>query len=282
MAPSIDSILEAPSHETRGRIFDHTASVRHADNWHRSKRPADSGTGLVNSWFSVTLTCAVLTARADISAAQTQPVPDNPPRAETSLGFNPKSRCPDLRVADEGTPVVVVFWVPLSGIPSHISIKSSSGSNALDTAAVSCVSKLRFAPIAQPGGAEPIASWQQIAWRWAATGNADGGAMTSQSSLSAARQASEPVAGASNPIAAEPRQSDPRGEPDSVTVHVCVDEAGKLKKDPTIVRSSGNAGLDEAAVKIAASGSAYYRPRASLEGMPMSGCAQLAIKFETK
>ena len=40
--------------------------------------------------------------------------------------------------------------------------------------------------------------------------------------------------------------------------------------------------LDAAAVKIAASGSAYYRPGTSFDGVPLSGCAQLAIKFETK
>ena len=238
----------------------------------------------MHPWLGVPLTCAALLVRTDISAAQTPPVPDNPPLAQTSLGFNPKTRCPDLRIADEGTLAVVVFWVPRSGIPSQVSIKSSSGSNALDTAAVSCVSKLRFAPIAQPGGAEPIASWQQIAWRWAAGGSLDPdrAAMTSQSPLSAAAtQASEPVAGAPNPIAAERRQNDSRGQPDSVTVHVCVDETGKLKQAPTIVHSSGNAGLDQAAVKIAASGSAYYRPGTSSAGVPMSGCAQLAIKFET-
>jgi TonB family protein len=58
---------------------------------------------------------------------------------------------------------VVVFWVPLSGIPSHISIKSSSGSDALDSAAVNCVSKLRFASVTQLGGGEPVDSWQQVA-----------------------------------------------------------------------------------------------------------------------
>ena len=235
----------------------------------------------MNSWFSVTLTCAVLTVRADISAAQTKPIPDNPPLAQTSLGFNPKTRCPDLRLADEGTLAVVVFWVPRSGIPSQISIKSSSGSKDLDSAAVSCVSKLRFAPITRLGDGEPLDSWQQIAWRWAERGNPDGRAMTSQSPVSTAGQVSEPVAGAPNQVAVERRQSDPRGQADSVTVHVCVDETGKLKQAPTIVHSSGNAGLDEAAVKIAASGSAYYRPGTSSAGVAMSGCAQLAIKFET-
>jgi TonB family protein len=238
----------------------------------------------MNSWLSVTLTCAVLAARADISAAQTRPIPDNPPLAQTSLAFNPKTRCPDLRIADEGTLAVVVFWVPRSGIPSQITIKSSSGSNALDSAAVSCVSKLRFAPVTRLGDGEPLDSWQQIAWRWAERGNPDPdrAGMAAQSPLSAAAgQAAEPVAAAPNPIAAERRQNDSRGHPDSVTVHVCVDETGKLKQAPTIVHSSGNAGLDEAAVKIAASGSAYYRPGTSSVGVPMSGCAQLAIKFET-
>jgi TonB family protein len=90
------------------------------------------------------------------------------------------------------------------------------------------------------------------------------------------------VAGAPNQIAAERRQNDPRGQADSATVRVCVDETGKLKQNPTIVHSSGNAGLDQAAVQIAVSGSPYYRPRTSLDGAPPSGCAQLSIKFETK
>src|SRR5215469_5929703 len=126
----------------------------------------------MRNWPSLTLACTFLSVRADISAAQTQPVPDNPPLAQTSLGFNPKSRCPDVRIADEGTLAVVVFWVPRSGIPSQISVKSSSGSTALDSAAVSCVSKLRFAPTTRLGDGEPVDSWQQIALRWAATGQA--------------------------------------------------------------------------------------------------------------
>ena len=219
----------------------------------------------MNSWFSVTLMCAALTVRAGISAAQTRPVPDNPPLAQTSLGFNPKTRCPDLRIADEGTLAVVVFWVPRSGIPSQISIKSSSGSNTLDSAAVSCVSKLRFAPLTRLGDGEPLDAWQQIAWRWAERSNAY--------EARAAGPASEPVTGAPTQMSSEARQHESSGQANSATVHVCVDETGKLKQDPTIVHSSGKASLDQAAVKIAASGSAYY---------PASGCAQLAIKFETK
>jgi TonB family protein len=237
----------------------------------------------MHNWLGVTLTCVVLSVRADISAAQTQPVPDNPLRAQTSLGFNPKTRCPDLRIADEGTIAVVVFWLPNSGTPSQISIKSSSGSNALDSAAISCVSRLRFAAATRLGDGEPIDSWQQIALRWANQGNADETrAMTSQNPLSGASRASEPIAGAPTQIAANARQDDSGGHANSVTVHVCVDETGRLEQDPTIVHSSGMASLDQAAVRIAASGSAYYRPDTSSNGPPVSGCAQLAIKFEMK
>jgi TonB family protein len=237
----------------------------------------------MHNWLGVTLTCVVLSVPANIGAAQTQPAPDNPPWAQTSLGFNPKTRCPDLRIADEGTIAVVVFWLPKSSIPSQISIKSSSGSNTLDSAAISCVSRLRFAPATRLGDGDPIDSWRQIAFRWTNQGNSDETrAMTSQNPPSGASRAPEPIAGTPAQIAADARKDDSGGQANSATVRVCVDEAGRLKQDPTIVRSSGKASLDQAAVRIAASGSAYYRPDTSSDGAPVSGCAQLVIKFETK
>jgi TonB family protein len=235
------------------------------------------------NWLSATLTCVILSVPVDIYAAQTQPVPANPLWAQTFLGVNPKTRCPDLRIADEGTLAVVLFWVPRRGTPSQISIKTSSGSTALDSAAISCVSKLRFAPATTLGDGDPIDSWQQIAFRWAIQGNADEArAMTSQNPLSGASQGSEPVAGPPAQMAINARRDDSSGQANSVTVHVCVDETGRLEQDPTIVHSSGKASLDQAAVRIAASGSAYYRPDTSSNGPPVSGCVQLAIKFEMK
>ena len=236
---------------------------------------------LMHNWLGVTLACMVLSVRADISAAQTQPAAYI--RAQTSLGFNPNTRCPELRVADEGTAAVIVFWLPKNGIQSKISVKSSSGSAALDSAALGCVSKLRFASATRVGDGEPIDSWQQIAFRWHNQGNADETqAVSSQNPSSRMSRSSEPVAGAPAQIAANARQDDSGGQAKSVTVHVCVDETGRLEKDPTIVHSSGMTSLDQAAVRIAASGSAYYRPDASSNGPPVSGCVQLAIKFETK
>jgi TonB family protein len=217
----------------------------------------------MHNWLGATLTCVVLSVPVDVHAAPVPPVPENPLQAQTALGFNLKIRCPDLRITDAGTMAVVVFWLPSSGIPSHISIRSSSGSNALDSATISCVSRLRFAAATTLGSGDPIDSWQQIALSWASP-------------------ASEPIAGTPAKITANAKQDDSRGQANNVIVHVCVDEAGKLEQDPTIVHSSGIASLDQAAVRIAASGSAYYRPDTSRNGPPASGCAQLAIKFDMK
>jgi TonB family protein len=225
----------------------------------------------------------VLGVRAEVRAAQPPPVPANPIAAQTSFGYNAKTRCPDLRIADEGTIAVVVFWLPNTGTPAQISIKSSSGSNALDSAAISCVARLRFAAATRLGDGEPIDSWQQVAFRWADQANADQTrAMSSQNPAVGASRPSEPVAGTPAQIAVNARQDDSASHANSVTVHLCVDDTGRLEQDPTIVHSSGVASLDQAAVRIAASGSAYYRPDISSNAPPVSGCAQLVIKFETK
>jgi len=221
----------------------------------------------MHSWLGVTVTFIALSVPAYLSAAQAPPAPDSAPLAQTSLGYNPKSRCPDLRIADEGAIAVVFFWLPRSGTPSQISLRSTSGSNALDSAALSCVAKLRFAPGTRLGDGEAIDSWRQIAFRWAETRT-----MTEA-----------PVSGTGPaPTTTDARANDAGGQAGSVTVHVCVDEAGALKQEPTIMHSSGKASIDQAAVKIAASGSAYYRPDTSSSGPPGSGCAQLTIRFETR
>jgi len=231
----------------------------------------------MKNWLGATLICMVLSGSADIYAAQIPPVPEHPRWAQTTLGVNLKTWCPDLRMADEGTIAVVVFWLSSSGIASRISVKSSSGSNALDSAAISCVSRLPFAVATALGTGDPIDSWQQVAFRWADQSHAnETQAMTSQNPLAMASSASVPIAGALK------SQDDSSRHANSVTVHACVDETGRLKQDPTIVHSSGVVSLDQAAVRIAASGSAYYRPDTSSSGPPVSGCAELVINFDTK
>lgn len=215
--------------------------------------------------LSAIIICLVAGGSTDIYAAQIPPVPEHPQWAQTSLGFNPRTRCPDLRMDDEGAITVVAFWLSRGGVASRIFVKSSSGSNALDSAAVGCVSKLKFAPATTPGTGDPVDSWQAVAFRWADQ------VQTDQTRTSAA-PAARATAG----------QSDSGGRADSVIVHVCADETGNLKQDPTVVHSSGVPSLDQAAVKIARSGSAYYRPSSSANESTASGCAQLTIKFETK
>jgi TonB family protein len=215
--------------------------------------------------YGAMLLSLVLGDSVNVSAGQVPPVPERPPWAQTTLGFNPKTRCPDLRMADEGTMAVVVFWLLRSGTASQPSVKSSSGSTALDSAALACVARLRFAPATTIGTGDAVDSWQQVAFRWADRGPAD---ETRTSAVSAP--------------AGPGSQDDPHGQANSVTVRVCADETGKLRQDPTIVHSSGVASLDQAAMKIAASGSAYYRPQTASNGPAVSGCAQLAIKFDAK
>ncbi len=217
----------------------------------------------MNNYLVASLACVGLSVPVSVHAAPVPPVPDNPRQAQWALGFNPKTRCPDLRLADAGTMAVLVFWLPSSGIPSHISIKSSSGSSALDSTTISCVSKLRFAAATTLGSGDPIDSWQQIAFTWA-------------------NRPPEPNSGTTAQITATGKQDDTGGRDDHVTVHVCVDEAGNLQGAPTIVQSSGVPSFDQAAVRVAASGSAYYRPDTSPHGPPASGCVQLAIEFDTK
>src|SRR5580704_284735 len=149
--------------------------------------------------LGVILTCLVLGAPATIYAAQIPPVPEHPPWAQTPLGFNPKTRCPDLRMSDEGTVAVVVFWLSRSGVASQITVKSS-GSQTLDSAAVACVSKLRFAPATTLGTGDAVDSWQQVAFRWADQARTDE---------------------TRTPGAAPKSRDDSSGRASSVTVRVC-------------------------------------------------------------
>ena len=243
----------------------------------------------MSKWIGVTLTCAALWASADANAGKIPPVPDNPMQAQTSLGFNTRKSCPDLRISDEGNVAVVVFWLTGGGIPAQLSIKTSSGSSALDAAALSCAAKLRFAPATRLGDGETIDSWQEVGFRWvetrapAAASQAGGTGQDAGAGQAAGMsQAAEQASGAPARVGPDARQRDSGAQANSVTVHVCADESGKLKQDPTVVRSSGNASLDQAAVHIAASGSPYYRPGNASNGSAVSGCAQLVIQFETK
>src|ERR1017187_4268774 len=99
------------------------------------------------NWLGVTLICVLLGFSTHIRAAQTPPVPDHPMRAQTSLTYNPTTRCPDLRVADEGTIAVVVFWLPRSGPPTQISVNKQG--NSIEPRAMTSQDPTPAAPTAQ-------------------------------------------------------------------------------------------------------------------------------------
>lgn len=78
-----------------------------------------------------------------------------------------------------------------------------------------------------------------------------------------------------------PSQSIRMEEEGLSTVRVCVDPKGRLTSDPTTVKSSGSARLDEGALKLARAGSGHYRPTTE-DGQPVSSCYPLGIRFQLK
>jgi TonB family protein len=65
------------------------------------------------------------------------------------------------------------------------------------------------------------------------------------------------------------------------TVQVCTDDKGRLTAAPTLAQSSGSAGLDEGALKLAKAGSGHYRATTE-DGRAVSSCYPFRIKFDIK
>lgn len=70
-------------------------------------------------------------------------------------------------------------------------------------------------------------------------------------------------------------------EKGSVTVKVCVDEAGRLTQTPVVDESSGSARLDAGALRLARAGSGHYRPSTE-DGHPVQACFPLRIRFQLR
>ena len=213
----------------------------------------------------VTVACLFVTLRVDLACAQNAPPTSSLIRAHVAPTYSVSSRCSDVRAADPdevGTALVVLYVGP-TGVPSKVSLRSSSGSDTLDNAALNCVPKLRFLPSTRLGDATAVASWQLSAWKAAP-------APRTEVSPVAAAAALPPPQGAhagSSATAAASANAPPLAE-----VRVCVDDSGQLTQEPRLTRSSGDARFDAAALSIAKGGSGSYQG--------VAGCLQLAIRSE--
>jgi TonB family protein len=198
---------------------------------------------------SLSLTCATLLALAAWAdpARSAPPLPDVVRDADIAMGYDAKGRCPDLMRADpqDRSAALVLLLVGPTGVPSRPSIKSSSGSQSLDAAALSCVQKLRFLPAVHAGDGNAIDSWQEIAWQW--------GRFHTETAAPAPAAAAATAATAARPAEAR----------------VCLDASGRLAQEPVITRSSGDAGLDAAALNVARSAAPGSYARA--------GCLRIAV-----
>ena len=63
------------------------------------------------------------------------------------------------------------------------------------------------------------------------------------------------------------------------TVQVCTDVEGRLTAAPTLAQSSGSAGLDEGALKLAKAGSGHYRATTE-DGRAVSSCYAFRVRFD--
>ena len=65
------------------------------------------------------------------------------------------------------------------------------------------------------------------------------------------------------------------------TVQVCTDDKGRLTAAPTIAQTSGSAGLDEGALRLAKAGSGHYRATTE-DGRSVASCYAFRVKFDFK
>jgi TonB family protein len=71
------------------------------------------------------------------------------------------------------------------------------------------------------------------------------------------------------------------GEEGLSIVQVCVDKKGRLTSEPSTVKGSGIARLDEAALKLARAGTGHYRASTE-DGQPVNSCYPFGIRFQLK
>jgi TonB family protein len=65
------------------------------------------------------------------------------------------------------------------------------------------------------------------------------------------------------------------------TVRACVNGQGRLISEPSIIQSTGSTRLDEAALRLAKTGSGHYRATTD-DGRPVNACYPFRIRFELR
>jgi TonB family protein len=227
--------------------------------------------------------CAALSPPAKAQDKSSTSVADELRTAQLAWGSDPAKRCPELHrsSAEEGAVAVVRLKVGPTGVPSQPSIASSSGSAGFDSAAIACVSKLRFLPATRYGEGTAVESWQQFALKWSgvvrvpqAAGCEAAGASQGIESAQAAAVVTEPSEGSGG------KRDQPGPTMARSAVCVCVDETGKIAQAPVLVNSSGLPGFDKAALELSAA--AHYRPPLSTSGQPAAGCFRFKVGIEVK
>jgi protein TonB len=78
-----------------------------------------------------------------------------------------------------------------------------------------------------------------------------------------------------------PAASKRLGEEGSANVKACVGPNGKLTEEPSIAQTSGNARLDEGALKLAKAGSGHYMAGTE-DGQASTQCFVFRVKFELR
>ena len=71
------------------------------------------------------------------------------------------------------------------------------------------------------------------------------------------------------------------GATGTATISVCTDEKGRLTADPTLQKTSGSAGLDQGALRLAKAGSGHYRATTE-DGRAVSSCYPFRVTFSMR
>jgi TonB family protein len=184
----------------------------------------------------------------------------SPEDLQSSCPYPPEA----YRAHEEGATKIRVATDSTGALISS-SVLVSSGFSQLDSAALACIKKARFAPATRNG--EPIEFVGEVIWRWRLP------AMLKTCEQPHISANTEEMTGVTSVVTLKPAPDAAHRASGggSATVCVCLDDSGKVVNDPLISASSGSAFFDSGAINVAKS--MHYNP-----GRP--GCTRMKIVFK--